>query len=91
MTKDRPHELALTDSGALSPEQQAALGAIIQQLMTPVIEAMAGMMRRNSEALERLAAAQGTINYELLCQISKRIPRICHRGTETSQILQYIV
>ena len=58
MTKDRPHELALTDSGALSPEQQAALGAIIQQLMTPVIEAMAGMMRRNSEALERLAAAQ---------------------------------
>ena len=58
MTKDRPHELALTDSGTLSPEQQAALGAIIQQLMTPVIEAMAGMMRRNSEALERLAAAQ---------------------------------
>ena len=40
---------------------------------------------------ERLAAAQGTINYELLCQISKRIPRICHRGAETSQILQYIV
>ena len=30
---------------------------------------------------ERLAAAQGTINYELLCQISERIPRICHRGT----------
>ena len=40
---------------------------------------------------ERLAQAQGTINYELLCQISKRIPRICHRGAETSQILQYIV
>ena len=40
---------------------------------------------------ERLARAQGTINYELLCQISKRIPRICHRGAETSQILQYIV
>mgnify|MGYP000345515987 CR=1 FL=1 len=40
---------------------------------------------------ERLAAAQGTINYELLCPISKRIPRICHRGAETSQILQYIV
>ena len=40
---------------------------------------------------ERLAAAQGTINYELLCQISKRIPRICHRGDKTEQILQYIV
>ena len=40
---------------------------------------------------ERLASAQGTINYELLCQISKRIPRICHRGDKTEQILQYIV
>ena len=40
---------------------------------------------------ERLAGAQGTINYELLCQISKRIPRICHRGDKTEQILQYIV
>ena len=40
---------------------------------------------------ERLARAQGTINYELLCQISKRIPRICHRGDKTEQILQYIV
>ncbi len=39
----------------------------------------------------RLASAQGTINYELLCQISKRIPRICHRGDKTEQILQYIV
>ena len=40
---------------------------------------------------ERLAGAQGTINYELLCQISKRIPRICHRCDKTEQILQYIV
>ena len=40
---------------------------------------------------ERLARAQETINYELLCQISKRIPRICHRGDKTEQILQYIV
>ena len=40
---------------------------------------------------ERLAGAQETINYELLCQISKRIPRICHRGDKTEQILQYIV
>ena len=40
---------------------------------------------------ERLAKAQGTINYEILCQISKRIPRICHRGSETSEILKYIV
>lgn len=40
---------------------------------------------------ERLAKEQGTINYELLCQISKRVPRIYRHGTEPSQILQYIV
>lgn len=40
---------------------------------------------------ERLASAQGTISYELLCQISKRIPRLCRRGEQTSEILQYIV
>lgn len=40
---------------------------------------------------ERLAEAQGTISYELLCQISKRIPRMCRRGEQTSEILQYIV
>ena len=40
---------------------------------------------------ERIAQQAGTISYEILCGISKRIPRICHRGAETSQILQYIV
>ncbi len=40
---------------------------------------------------EDLAAQQGTISYEILCQISKRIARIYHRGSHTSEILQYIV
>ena len=40
---------------------------------------------------ERLAETQGTICYEILCQISKRIARIYHRGDHTSEILQYIV
>lgn len=40
---------------------------------------------------EQLARAQGTISYELLCQISKRIPRLYRRGGQTLEILQYIV
>ena len=40
---------------------------------------------------ERLADALGTISYELLCQISKRIPRIYLEGGKASEILQYIV
>ena len=40
---------------------------------------------------ERLSDALGTISYELLCQISKRIPRIYLEGGKASEILQYIV
>lgn len=42
-------------------------------------------------ACERLADAAGTISYEILCGISKRIPRIYMRGGREEEILQYIV
>ncbi len=41
--------------------------------------------------VERLADTLGTINYEILCQLSKRIARIYRSGSKTSEILQYIV
>lgn len=40
---------------------------------------------------ERLSSALGTISYELVCQISKRIPRIYLENGKPSEILQYIV
>jgi len=40
---------------------------------------------------ERLSDALGTISYETLCGISKRIPRIYLEGGRQSEILQYIV
>ena len=40
---------------------------------------------------ERLAEATGTISYEILCGISKRIPRIYMQGGREQEILQYIV
>ena len=40
---------------------------------------------------ERLSDALGTISYEILCGINKRIPRIYLDGDRQSEILQYIV
>lgn len=40
---------------------------------------------------EQLSSALGTISYELVCQISKRIPRIYLENGRPSEILQYIV
>ena len=41
--------------------------------------------------LDPLADACGTISYELLCSISKRITRLYYSGGKQSEILQYIV
>ena len=41
--------------------------------------------------VERLAEACGTISYELLCTLSKRIARLYYSGGRQSEILQYIV
>ena len=40
---------------------------------------------------EILAEQMGTISYEVLCGINKRIPRIYLQGGKASEILQYIV
>lgn len=40
---------------------------------------------------DQIAAAMGTIPYELLCNINKRVPRIYQQNGITSDILQYIV
>lgn len=40
---------------------------------------------------EALAGQLGTISYELLCGVNKRIPRIYLEGGKPSEILQYIV
>ena len=38
-----------------------------------------------------MAAERGTIPYELLCGINKRIPRIYLDGENETEVLQYIV
>lgn len=40
---------------------------------------------------ERIADMLGTISYEVLCGINKRIPRIYRAGGESREVLQYIV
>ena len=41
--------------------------------------------------VERLAQASGTISYEILCTLSKRIARLYYSGGRQSESLQYIV
>ena len=41
--------------------------------------------------VDSLAAQLGTIPYEVLCGINKRIPRIYLDGENQTEILQYIV
>ena len=59
---DELKEMSVQGTQSLSAEESAALGIAIKQVMGPVLEAMAGMMRTNAEALERLAAAQRVQN-----------------------------
>ena len=49
--------------------------------------------RREACGLTRAALAEqlGTISYEILCGINKRIPRIYLDGETQTEILQYIV
>ena len=49
----------------LTPEQAAALPEIIQQMMSPIVEAMGKMLQHNAEALEQLAGAQKVQNDRL--------------------------
>lgn len=38
---------------------------------------------------DELAAMYGTIGYETVCSISKRIPRVIHRGGEITAVVEY--
>ena len=41
--------------------------------------------------VERFSDALGTINYELLCMVSRRVPRVYLEGNKVLQILDYLI
>ncbi len=45
----------------------------------------------NINTVEEVASQMGTINYEVLCMVSKRVPRIYLKNKETTGTLKYIV
>lgn len=55
-----PNELTERRNSLILQEDDSseALGAMIQTILSPVLEAMANVMRSNTEALEQIAAAQ---------------------------------
>ena len=62
--------------------------------ITEVPDAQVGdevMVIGEGRPCEVLADQLGTISYEVLCGISKRIPRIYLQNGKASEILQYIV
>ena len=40
---------------------------------------------------ERIADMLGTINYEIVCDVNKRVPRIYYKDGKQTGVLQYIV
>ncbi len=45
----------------------------------------------NVNSVEEVASQMGTINYEILCMVAKRVPRIYFRNNEITGALKYIV
>lgn len=50
-----------------------------------------GTGRDGARSVCGIASQLSTIPYEILCGISKRIPRIYTKGEKLSEVLQYIV
>ncbi len=45
----------------------------------------------NVNSVEEVASLMGTINYEILCMVAKRVPRIYFKNNEITRTLKYIV
>lgn len=60
MTEQENREVAVREENdvATDDESMRFIGQMIQTMLSPVVEAMAGFMKHNTEAVERLAALQ---------------------------------
>lgn len=52
---------------------------------------LAGSQGGNAVTLDDLAALMGTINYEICCIVSKRMPRVYQKGGKTVDIIDHIL
>lgn len=50
-----------------------------------------GRWDKESISVEEIAQCMGTINYEVLCVIGKRIPRVYINGGKIVNVLNYLV
>lgn len=49
-----------------------------------------GHSEDNFLSVDEVASLANTINYEIICDISKRVPRVYLRGGETVEIVDYL-
>lgn len=50
-----------------------------------------GIGKEDEPTADDLAKILGTINYEILCMVSRRVPRIYERGGEIVKVLSYLI
>lgn len=51
-------ELMRREDGLLTEEQTGMISIVVKEMMTPVMEQIAGILERNNQAMERIAATQ---------------------------------
>lgn len=60
------------NGGALSPAAAETIGAIVQQMLRPVMESIGAMLEHNTRAMEQIAAAQQSTSERIAC-LEKRV------------------
>lgn len=73
---------------SLMVDATAAVNGSTPQLGDPVT--LIGRQGAESVTADELAAITGTINYEVVARLSRRIPRVFTRGGVVTEVIQYV-
>ena len=63
----------------------------IPDVTTGTEATLIGRCGSKTQSANELADLMGTISYDILCSISKRVPRMIRRNGELVDLVQYIV
>ena len=62
----------------------------IRIIIAAAISVAAAVSCKKEITFDELAALAGTISYELVCLVGKRVPRVCRRGGKVVQVFDYL-
>ena len=86
---------SLTDTGRLYVKEAQKVGMMVDVSHIPDVTEgdLVTVVGRDGEeeiTFDELAAIAGTISYELVCLVGKRVPRVCRRGGEVVDVFDYL-